>query len=82
LTEEKNKDLEALMAEVGVRTKKDLFNNALTLLEWALRERKAGRVIASVDGPGKNYKELLMPILEGASTGVSRGERAPEPALK
>ena len=63
LTDEKDKELEALMAEVGMRTKKEVFNNALTLLEWAVKERKAGRVIASVDDQAKMYEEILMPIL-------------------
>lgn len=63
MSEEKVKELEALMEEGGVRTKKDLFNNALTLLEWSLRERKAGRIIASVDEKEKRYKEIEMPIL-------------------
>ena len=55
------------MTEVGIRTKKDFFNNALTLLEWALKERKAGRVIASVDDEEKRYKQILMPILENVA---------------
>ena len=33
LSEDRNKELEALMEKTGIRTKKDLFNNALTLLE-------------------------------------------------
>jgi len=67
LTDEKNRELEVLMTEVGIRTKKDFFNNALTLLEWALKERKAGRVIASVDDEEKRYKQILMPILENVA---------------
>lgn len=57
------KELEALMREIGVSTRKDLFNNALTLLEWAVKERRAGNSIASVDEHNKRYKELVMPVL-------------------
>lgn len=71
LTEDKNRELEALMKEVGVRTKKDLLNNALTLLEWAIQERKQGRVIASIDERGKKYKEIVMPILEAVKRSTS-----------
>ncbi len=46
----------------GIRTKKDLINNALTLLEWAINERRAGRTIASVDEKEMKFKEIVMPI--------------------
>lgn len=63
LTEEKVRELEALMEESGVKTKKDFINNALTLLEWAIEEKKAGRMIASVDKNEESYREVLMPLL-------------------
>jgi len=62
LPEEKLRELEALMSECGVRTKKDLLNNALTLLEWAINEKKTGSAIASIDEKEKKYKEITMPI--------------------
>ncbi len=67
LPEDKVKQLEALMEEAGLKTKKDFINNALTLLEWAMREVKAGRVIASVDEREKRYKEILLPALENVA---------------
>jgi hypothetical protein len=63
LPEAKIKDLEILMEDSGTPTKRELFNNALTLLEWAVKERKRGRVIASVDEKNERYSELQMPIL-------------------
>ena len=63
LDESQMKDLEQMMAEGKVRTKKDLFNAALTLLRWAMKEKKAGRIIASVDEGRDVYKELEMPVL-------------------
>ena len=66
VTDEQNARLEAMMAETGVKTKKDLLNNALSLLEWAVAETRSGRVIASVDDEHKRYKELVMPILSSS----------------
>ena len=43
LSESKIKELEALMEETGVKTKKDILNNALSFLEWAIKERKRAR---------------------------------------
>ena len=63
LDEEQMKTLEQMMAEGKVRTKKELFNAALTLLRWAMKERKVGRIIASVDEARDSYKELEMPVL-------------------
>ncbi len=63
LSGERVRELEALMEESGVRTKKEFFNNALTLMEWAIKERKAGRILASVDEQEKRYREIVMPIL-------------------
>ena len=54
--------LEQLARESGV-TKKDIINNALTLLEWAIDEVKEGRVIASIDSQENRYKELVLPLL-------------------
>lgn len=62
--EEKIKQLDELMKELDISTRKELINNALTLLVWAVRERKAGRVIASVDEILGKYKEVLLPVLE------------------
>ncbi len=63
LDEGQMKELEQMMVEGRVRTKKDLFNAALTLLRWAMKERRAGRIIASVDEKRDTYKELEMPVL-------------------
>lgn len=50
----------------GLTTYKDIFNNAITLFEWAIRQRVGGRVIASLDERTKRYKEMTMPALEDA----------------
>jgi metal-responsive CopG/Arc/MetJ family transcriptional regulator len=63
LPEEKVSELERLMDESGIKTRKDLLNNALMLLEMAIKERKEGRTLVSVDEKKNRYKEVLMPIL-------------------
>jgi hypothetical protein len=74
LPEEKIKELEAIMAEARITTKKDLFNNALTLWEWAVQERQNGRTIASIDEDNKKYKELVMPALLAIRPKTSNGQ--------
>lgn len=67
ISQEKLRDLEALMADTKTATKKDLINSALTLLEWAVQERRRGRIIASMDEETGKYKELVMAPLMAAA---------------
>ena len=67
VSEEQNKNLETLMKEVSLRTKKDLFNNAMTLLNWAVKQYKAGRTIVSIDEQMESYRELAMPIFDNVA---------------
>ncbi len=59
--------LDNLMRIGGIRTKKELVNNALTILEWALEETAKGNAIASIDKDKNLVAELHMPILSAAS---------------
>jgi hypothetical protein len=67
-----DKDGEKLVASllkwIGAKTYMDLFNNALTLLDWAIRQRTQGRIIASLDEKSQTYRELLMPCLQKAAS--------------
>lgn len=65
LSESRLAELKALMEVCGLSTQKELFNSALTLFEWAVNERRAGRNIASLDESTMSYKELAMPALQG-----------------
>ena len=67
LPEEKVRQLKGLMDEAGIKTYRELFDNALSLLNWSVREVRAGCFIASVDEVGRKYKELIMPILTSLS---------------
>lgn len=62
-TEDRVKELEAMMAKCDISTRKELFNNALTVLEWALEESEQGHEIAAIDRKEKQFFALRMPIL-------------------
>ena len=64
LSETRAEELKQLMAECNLSTQKELFNSALTLFAWAVKERRVGRVIASIDESTMKYKELAMPALQ------------------
>jgi hypothetical protein len=57
-------EMERLRELGGLGSKKELLNNALTLLKWAVRQREKGYSIASVDESGEIHRVLEMPYLE------------------
>ncbi len=67
LDEKNMRLLEDLKKATGLRTHKDLFNNAITLLDWAIRQRSTGCIIAALDESNKTFRELQMPALEFAA---------------
>ena len=78
LDEKGAKTVERLKEQTGVKTHKDLFNNAITLLDWAINQRQKGRIVASLDEEQENYRELQMPVLEYAASHREQSA-APEP---
>jgi len=68
MPEEQVKELDELMKETNIGTRKDLFNNALTLFQWAVKAKRAGRIVASLDEETGTAKEVLMPALESVRT--------------
>jgi hypothetical protein len=72
LTADKLQLLEDLRADTGIATKKDLVNNALTLLMWAVRETQKGRKIVSWDEETNQHKEILLPALENRAPSTLR----------
>lgn len=79
LPESRVEELDGLMREAHITTRKDLFNSALTLLAWALSERNKGRIIASLDESSGGYKELVMPFFSfikkpGEEKGTNNGQ--------
>lgn len=63
-----------IMGVCGLESRKDLFNNAITLLEWATEEVTEGRKIASFDDKTKERRILSMPALNAAA--ANRGKYA------
>ena len=75
MTEERLQELQELMVRCGIETRKDLFNNALSLMEWVVQERATGRAIAAIDEESGKYKEVQMPFfrrLDKEAEGHSR----------
>ena len=79
LPEEDVKGLKDLMSSAKIATYKELFSVALTLLYWAVREVRSGRIIVSLDEKSGKYKELSMPALEalGQSGIGNRNQETP-----
>ncbi|MBF9036829.1 hypothetical protein HKCCE2091_21555 [Rhodobacterales bacterium HKCCE2091] len=69
-------EIRALMEAIGADSNRELFNNALTILEWAVGEVQSGNTIASINEANQVYRELQMPALNTASSRSSKGDRA------
>jgi hypothetical protein len=60
----------------GLSTYKELFNNAITLLDWAARQAYKGLAVAATDDEKEEFRELEMPALQyAASKGQADRER-------
>ncbi len=75
LPEARVQELKKLMEEAGFETYKDLFNNTLTLFEWAVNEVKNGKVLASMDEQNEKYRVLVMPFLERIANAARKAEQ-------
>lgn len=76
LSAERIAELDHLMSECDIRTRVELINTALSVLEWAIEERKSGRIIASVDEANMRYKELMIPAFSAARAAQRRAMAA------
>jgi hypothetical protein len=56
--------LNTLMEELEVRSKADFLAKALALMNWAVKERKRGHRIVTIDEQGDVIRELVTPELE------------------
>ena len=63
-SEARIQDLKDLQSETDSDSMKELFNNALTMLEWAVKEVKSGNEIAAVSEDDKVYRVFITPLLE------------------
>ena len=63
LTEEQVRKIEHGMAEAGLSTKKDFFNNALTLFALAVAEKKQGYTVMALDEKTGKRRQSPIPVL-------------------
>ena len=75
LPEARVQELKKLMEEAGFETYKDLFNNSLTLFEWAVNEVKNGKVLGSMDEHNEKFRVLVMPFLERIANAARKAEQ-------
>ena len=68
--------LKELQRKIGVATMKDLFNNAVTILEWAVEETAHGNEIAAVNEEAKVYRVLATPPLQHVAREYRRDHEA------
>jgi hypothetical protein len=71
---EREPDLKKLLSATGTAHLKDLVNDALTMMEWAVHEVAADNEVAAVNEDKQVYRVLLMPILARAA-GIARANR-------
>jgi hypothetical protein len=64
ISENKRKQIKAMMEKADFKTYSELFNNAVTLLQWSIRQIEEGRSILSVDQGSGKERELVMPFLQ------------------
>jgi len=72
LPENKVKELDDLMAATDSETRRELFNNALTLLQWAIQQRQLGYEIGAYHRIDKDLHILTMPALSNVEV-VKKG---------
>ena len=73
--------IQELKQNTGLRTHKELFNTAITVLHWAVEQQLKGRIVASLDEESENYRELQMPALDRAAA-LGKSRRKGKPAAK
>jgi hypothetical protein len=71
---EREPDLKKLLSATGTAQLKDLVNDALTILEWSVREVMANNEIAAVNEDKQVYRVLIIPILARAAD-IARANR-------
>jgi len=70
LSPDKLHEIDRLRSEGGFENRKDLLNNAITLLKWAIKHAEEGHAVAAIDEKSDKYFELQMPFLAHVATNV------------
>jgi hypothetical protein len=64
LSDAQMSSLKALQVRTGAATMKDLVNNALSILEWAVDETARGNEVAALNESESAYRVLVTPLLQ------------------
>ena len=70
--------LDELQEAGDLRTKKELLDNAFTLLKWAVRKKQEGDLIISMDPQTGAMRELELPYLQRAKEKGPTSPAAPK----
>jgi len=65
-------DLKRLQTETNADSMKELFNTALTMLEWSVKEVKNGNEIAAVNEHEDVHRVFVTPLLEKVAKKYAR----------
>lgn len=60
------REIDRMKEAIRARTNGELFDNALTLLDWAIVNVQQGRLIVSMSADESSHRILTMPALEKA----------------
>lgn len=69
-------EFDQLMDFCDLKTRKDLFDNAMTLFEWAVQEVRQGNEIASYNRGSDHVEVVRFPVLDNAAR-RARASQAP-----
>jgi Arc/MetJ-type ribon-helix-helix transcriptional regulator len=64
ISENRHRQLRHLMEKADFKTYSELFNNAVTLLQWSIQQIEEGCSIVSLRQDSDKQKELSMPFLQ------------------
>jgi len=85
MPKEKLDDVERLRVQTALRTRREVFDNALTFFEWGVTASINGQLVAAIDEQNGEYQPILMPVLAAArrrAQAESSKTQAQRPGLK
>ena len=74
LDESQMAEINALKKETGANSMKELFNNALTILDWAVEEVAQGKEIVAISPDEASHRVFITPLLRRVAL-LARAER-------
>jgi len=75
LDEAQMAEINALKKKTGANSMKELFNNALTILDWAVEEVAQGKeIVATSPDDGSRHRVFITPLLRRVAL-LARAER-------